>query len=147
MNPIVKAALDMNMRAENVLRNINSSIPETERLLAKARSYSEDFRDHELIASYETHLSDLKEAKAFFEEAEPNNKDRNTTQNHPTSEQVKQALNVIERADADDAMTLMVCACVAAAKHGKAKEAAVNLEVEHENQIENLRSAFNPFSN
>jgi len=68
-------------------------------------------------------------------------------QTHPTAEQVTQALNVIEHADADDAMTLMVWACAAAAKHGRAKEAADNLEVDWEEQFEDLQAACNTFSN
>lgn len=68
-------------------------------------------------------------------------------QTHPTPQQVSQALNVIEHADAEDAMTLMVWACAAAAKQGKAKEAADNLEVDWEDQFEAVQAAFDPFSN
>ncbi len=64
---------------------------------------------------------------------------------HPTPEQVTQALNVIEHAKSDDAMVLMVWACAAAVKHGVAKEAADNLEVDWEDEFETVQNAFNPF--
>lgn len=63
----------------------------------------------------------------------------------PTQQEVTQALNVIEHADADDAMVLMVWACAAAAKHGKAKEAADNLQVDWEDQFDDVVAAFDQY--
>jgi len=54
----------------------------------------------------------------------------------------------IENADADDAMALMVLACVAADKHNKLDDVAVNIESDHDddglfNRISVSFDAFN----
>lgn len=69
MNPIIETAQRMNISAKRVLRDMDADIAATERFIAKERAYSDDHRNHDLIAKYETHLANLKEARQFYQAA------------------------------------------------------------------------------
>lgn len=64
----------------------------------------------------------------------------------PTQQQVMNAFAVIENVDADDAMALLVYACVAADKHNKLDEVATNIESDYEELFDRMHLAFDAFN-
>ncbi|MEX3008330.1 hypothetical protein [Hoeflea sp. TYP-13] len=59
-----------------------------------------------------------------------------------TQEQISEAIRIIQMSGRDDAMTLMVHACIRAVEHQSQNEAACFLEAEHEAEYAYLATAF-----